>query len=81
MMDCQTLLLYLSDYIDQQLDDDLTTEAQAHLASCHNCSVVLDSTQKTILLYQQRAKQVIPAARRQKLFSQIEAAFKKKTLY
>jgi anti-sigma factor RsiW len=43
-MNCSELMQYLSDYIDQELDEELTAEAQEHLATCHNCSVVLDST-------------------------------------
>jgi anti-sigma factor RsiW len=77
-MDCETLLTYLSDYIDNQLDEDLTAEAEEHLATCHNCSVVLDSTQKAILLYRQQGKREIPAERREKLYSQIAAAFAKR---
>ena len=77
-MECDTFISYLSDYIDNDLDDDLSAEAQEHLATCNNCSVVLDSTQKMILLYRDRGKQVIPASRRQKLYDQIEAAFSKK---
>ncbi|MCL4878229.1 MAG: zf-HC2 domain-containing protein [Anaerolineae bacterium] len=78
-MDCETLLTYLSDYIDQELNDDLTAEAQEHLSTCHNCRVVLDSTQQTIFLYRQQGQRKIPAERRQKLFSQLEEAFSKKT--
>lgn len=77
-MNCAQLLQYLSDYIDQNLDDDLTTEAQAHLAGCHNCRVVLNSTQQTIFLYQEQEKRTIPAQRRQRLFSQLQAAFLQK---
>jgi anti-sigma factor RsiW len=77
-MDCETLLTYLSDYIDQELDEDLSAEARDHLATCQNCSVVLDSTQKMILLYRDQGKKVIPAARRENLFNQIQDAFSRK---
>lgn len=75
-MECEELIRYLSDYIDHQLDEELTEEAQEHLRTCHNCRVVLDSTQKMILLYRQRGKASrIPAERQQALYSQIAAAF------
>ena len=77
-MECEELLTYLSDYIDQNLDDDLTADAQAHLATCHNCRVVLDTTQQTIFLYRRQGQQSIPAARRQRLFNQLQQAFLKK---
>lgn len=35
-MTCEELLQYLSDYIDQNLDEELTAAAQAHLATCHH---------------------------------------------
>jgi len=77
-MECEDFISYLSDYIDNDLNDELSAEAKEHLATCHNCSVVLDSTQKMILLYRDHGKQVIPASRRQNLYDQIEAAFAKK---
>jgi anti-sigma factor RsiW len=77
-MNCETLLTYLSDYIDNNLDEDLTAEAEEHLATCRNCSVMLDSTQKMILLARQNGKRQIPIERREKLYNQIAAAFAKR---
>ena len=77
-MNCEELLQYLSDYIDQDLDEELTAGVQSHLAACPNCRVVLDSTQRTIFLYREQGKRVIPAARRQRLFNQLQAAFLKR---
>lgn len=74
-MKCEELLQYLSDYIDQNLDEELTAVAQDHLATCENCRVVLDSTQQTIFLFKEQGKRTIPAARRQKLFNQLQSAF------
>lgn len=74
-MKCEELLQYLSDYIDQELDEELTAEAQEHLATCHNCRVVLDTTQQTIFLFREQGKRTIPAASRQRLFSQLQDAF------
>ena len=72
---CEELLQYLSDYIDNDLDEELTAVAKDHLASCHNCRVVLDSTQQTIFLFREQGKRTIPAERRQRLFSQLQTAF------
>ena len=72
---CEELLQYLSDYIDNDLDEELTTVAKDHLASCHNCRVVLDSTQQTIFLFREQGKRTIPAERRERLFGQLQAAF------
>ncbi|GAB4522838.1 MAG: hypothetical protein OHK0046_35940 [Anaerolineae bacterium] len=78
---CADLVTYLSDYIDNNLDEDLIAAAREHLATCHNCSIVLDSTQKMILLYRERAHtpaQSIPAERQTRLYDQLAAAFLEK---
>ena len=72
---CEDLLQYLSDYIDDDLDQELTGVAKHHLATCHNCRVVLDSTQQTIFLFREQGKRTIPAERRERLFGQLQAAF------
>ena len=77
-MKCEELLQYLSAYIDQELDEELTAEAQEHLANCRNCRVVLDTTQQTIFLFREQGKRTIPAARRQRLFNQLQNAFLKR---
>ncbi len=77
-MDCEELVTYLSDYIDQNLTEELTAEAQAHLATCLNCRVILDTTQQTIFLYRRQGQRTIPAARRQRLFTQLQEAFLKR---
>lgn len=78
-MQCEDLIIYLSDYIDGNLNDELISAAQEHLATCHNCSVVLDSTQKTIALYRENGrKQQIPADRHKRLYDEIAAVFAKK---
>lgn len=74
-MECDELVAYLSDYIDQNLDEDLREDAQEHLASCHNCRVVLDTTQQMIFLYRRNGRKGIPAERRTALFSRLESVF------
>jgi anti-sigma factor RsiW len=68
-------LQYLSDYIDQNLDEALTAAAQEHLATCPNCRVVLDTTQQTIFLFREQGQRTIPAGRRQRLFERLQEAF------
>jgi hypothetical protein len=73
---CEDLVNYLSDYIDNNLNEELTEAAREHLATCHNCQVVLDSTQQMILLYRERGQaQRIPGGRQQALFDQIANPF------
>lgn len=74
---CEQLLQYLSDFIDNQLDQELNEAARRHLATCQNCKVVLNTTQKTITLAGETTQRTIPADRRQKLFADLEKSFLK----
>lgn len=74
-MQCEELTQYLSDYIDQGLDEELTREAQEHLATCHNCKVVLDTTQQMIFLYREHGRKAIPAANKARLMNKLQQAF------
>ncbi len=73
---CEELVNYLSDYIDNNLDEELTTAAREHLETCENCRVVLDSTQQMILLYREKGQaHSIPAERGQKLYKSLLDVF------
>jgi len=71
-MNCEELIRYLSDYIDRNLSDELQADAQAHLATCRNCHVVLDTTQQTIFLYKETGRRGIPIERRADLFARLQ---------
>ncbi len=74
-MNCEALVQYLSDYIDGDLDQELTQEAREHIATCRNCHVVLDSTQRTILLFRQQGRSIhIPAERQRVLYGRLADA-------
>lgn len=78
-MTCDELVAYLSDYIDQELDEDLTVAAQHHLATCQNCRVVLHTTQRTIQLGQEQYQIDIPPFRRERLSTRLRLAFLART--
>lgn len=74
-MTCEQLLQYLSDYIDNDLDETLTAAAQDHLATCPNCRVVLDTTLQSIFLVHTYGTRTIPKERKARLWQEIETAF------
>lgn len=74
-MTCEQLVAYLSDYIDHELNDDLTRDASEHLATCQNCRIVLHSTRGVIELGREHGQRAIPAAERAALFTRLQAAF------
>lgn len=49
---CKHFLGMLSEYIDGNLSENLCIELERHLKECTNCQVILDTTRKTISLYQ-----------------------------
>jgi anti-sigma factor RsiW len=79
MMNCEQLVTYLSEYIDHDLDEELTAEAREHLATCHNCHIVLDTTQRTISLYRQHGHETLPAIRRERLYASLQEAFARRS--
>ncbi|RMF80734.1 MAG: zf-HC2 domain-containing protein [Chloroflexi bacterium] len=80
-MKCEELVEYVSDYIDNNLSEELSEAAREHLATCENCRIVLNSTQQMILLYREHGKaQRIPKQRQQALYDELSAAFAKRNL-
>lgn len=73
-MTCQDLVRCLSDYIDGALAPAARAEAEAHLAGCDKCHLVLDTTQCTILLYRAARSPSLDAPRREALLRRLEKA-------
>ncbi|MCU0515095.1 MAG: anti-sigma factor [Anaerolineae bacterium] len=73
---CADIVRYLSDYLEDNLADDVARAARDHIATCDNCRIVLDSTQQMILLYRDHGRaQRLPLARQTELFGRLAAAF------
>lgn len=51
MMTCSEFLKELTGYLDNDLDERMRAELEDHLAWCHNCYVVCNTTKKTIEIY------------------------------
>lgn len=50
-MTCTDFLSKLTDYFDGQIGQELMVEVKHHIAECHHCHVVLDTTKQTIEVY------------------------------
>jgi anti-sigma factor RsiW len=48
MVTCAQVLKELSNYIDEDVDPQLRSAIEEHLRGCRRCSVLLDSTRKTL---------------------------------
>lgn len=50
MITCEEVLRELSNFLDGEVSATLRAEIEEHLNSCHNCTVLLDTTRKTLAL-------------------------------
>ena len=48
---CHQVIRRLSEYLDGELDPDLESELRLHLEHCEDCSMVVDTTRKTIEIF------------------------------
>jgi anti-sigma factor RsiW len=65
---CRELLDYVSDYIDGELEASICVEVEAHLASCPNCRIMVDTVRKTITLYHSQASTDLPSDVQDRLY-------------
>ncbi len=48
MLDCKQVLAELSNYLDAEVSPEVKQAVEQHLAKCHRCSLVYDTTRKTL---------------------------------
>ncbi len=48
MLDCRQVLAELSNYIDDEVTLKLKHALEEHLAHCHRCGVIYDTTRRTL---------------------------------
>ncbi len=77
-MTCEEVAQYLSDYIDNELDEPLSKVARDHIATCPHCHILVDTMQDTIVLCREGTKRVIPEASQKRIFGEIKANFAKR---
>jgi anti-sigma factor RsiW len=65
---CRRYLGSLSEYADGTLSDELCRELEAHMDTCDNCRIVVNTLTKTISLYHQIPAPEMPTAVRERLY-------------
>ena len=68
-MQCKDMLGSLSDYLDGELEAQWCAEIERHVAECGNCRVVVDTLQKTVLLYRTYGHEEIPEEAKDRLYA------------
>jgi anti-sigma factor (TIGR02949 family) len=72
-LNCQDILHNLNDYIDGELDRQLCADIEAHIDSCPDCRVVVNTLKKTIQLYQISGQETeLPEDVRQRLYARLD---------
>jgi hypothetical protein len=69
---CRGMLGELSDYLDRTLSDVFCQEIEEHVANCEECRIVVDTLQKTILLYQQLPQPEMSNEARDRLYYSLD---------
>jgi anti-sigma factor RsiW len=62
----------LSDYIDGELEAELCAEIEQHVATCVNCSIVVDTLKRTVTLYHDHGHEPLPEDVRQRLLAALD---------
>ena len=70
-MKCTEFLKELTDYLDGKITEDLKVELDEHLHWCHECHVVMNTTQKTIEIYRDNKIYELPEDLRNRLHQAI----------
>ncbi len=71
-MKCKEMLGTLSDYIDDELEARLCAEIEAHLLECPDCQVMVDTLNKTIVLYRTHGQAEMPDDVQTRLYAVLE---------
>ncbi|OGO13831.1 MAG: hypothetical protein A2Z66_09000 [Chloroflexi bacterium RBG_13_66_10] len=69
---CPEILSQLGDYLDGTAQQSLCAEIERHLAGCPDCSVVVNTTRKAILLYREAPSGGLPAEVRARLYKSLD---------
>jgi anti-sigma factor RsiW len=64
---CTDFLKELTDYLDESMDASTREELEDHLAWCHNCYVICNTTKKTIEIYRDSQLYELPEELRSRL--------------
>ena len=67
MVSCQRVLQELSNYIDNEVSAALREQIESHLKTCRHCSVVLDTTKRTVRIYSDEGTLEVPAGYSERL--------------
>lgn len=67
--ECEALLAEISEYVDGAAEPEVCAEIERHLTECPDCTVVVHTLRKTVVLYRRSAEEAdLPVGLRSRLF-------------
>ena len=72
MVNCETVLQELSNFVDHEIDPALRAEIEAHLKTCQRCSVLHDSLRKLVVIVADERTFEIPVGYSERLHAFID---------
>ncbi len=75
MLDCRQVLAELSNYLDDEVTAELGLAIEKHLARCHRCWVVYDTTRKTLQIVAENRPPATPLAVSERLHARLRQLF------
>ena len=71
MIRCEDVLRELSNYLDLEMTEELRRQIEEHLRGCHNCTVLVSTTRKTLSLVSSSRILELPAGASQRLMERL----------
>lgn len=69
---CRRYIGTLSEYVDGTLDEELCREIEAHMETCENCRVVVNTLAKTVALYHRLPSPEMPHGVKERLYKVLD---------
>jgi predicted anti-sigma-YlaC factor YlaD len=75
MLDCRQVLAELSNYVDDEVTLELKHAIEEHLARCHRCWVVYDTTRRTLVIVAENRPPATPIEVSQRLHARLRQLY------
>ncbi len=73
MLDCKQVLAELSNYLDEEVSLELKAALEEHLSRCYRCSLVFDTTRKTLKIVSEAGPFELPLEASARLYTRLQA--------
>ena len=77
-MDCTEVREQLSDYLDEEAREEICRAIEQHLNHCPDCRIEVDTTRKTIVLYQSDREVEMPVGLGSKLMAALSREYSRR---